>query len=101
MSDSTSDSSETLFLDNAEEHRFELWKGDVRVGLIDYSIKDDVIRLPHTEVDPAYGGEGHGKALARGALDAARDAGLKVKPVCPFIAAFIEKNPDYADLVAD
>ena len=53
MSDSTSDSSETLFLDNAEEHRFELWKGDVRVGLIDYSIKDDVITLPHTEVDPA------------------------------------------------
>jgi predicted GNAT family acetyltransferase len=38
--------------------------------------------------------------LAETALDDARERGLKVAPRCWFVAAYIEKNPEYADLVA-
>jgi predicted GNAT family acetyltransferase len=44
-------------------------------------------------------GQGIGSKLARGALEQARTHGLKVVPKCPFIAAFIAKNAEFADLV--
>jgi predicted GNAT family acetyltransferase len=87
-------------VDNSEEHRFELWRDDVRAGFVTYRLHDPVITFIHTEVDPAFSGEGLGARLATGALDSARERGLKVKPLCPFIASYIKRNPEYADLVA-
>jgi predicted GNAT family acetyltransferase len=56
----------------------------------------------HTQVEDAYEGHGVGSALARFALDDVRASGTrKVLPLCPFIKGWIEKHPDYADLVAD
>jgi predicted GNAT family acetyltransferase len=51
-------------------------------------------------VPPALSGQGIGSKLARGALEQVRARGLKVIPKCPFIAAFIAKNAEFADLVA-
>ena len=54
----------------------------------------------HTEVEDRFEGQGVGSALARFALDDVRAAGTrKVLPLCPFIKGWIEKHPDYADLV--
>ncbi|GJF06441.1 hypothetical protein PSD17_53880 [Pseudonocardia sp. D17] len=50
----------------------------------------------HTEVDDRFGGRGLGGVLARGALDAARARGLRVRPDCPFIRSWIEKHPEYS-----
>jgi predicted GNAT family acetyltransferase len=50
-------------------------------------------------VPPELGGKGIGSKLIRGALDQVRDDGLKVIPQCPFVKAFIEKHPDYQDLL--
>ena len=91
---------DTRFVDNDDEGRFELWQEDERVGFADYQVADGVMTLPHTVVDPAHGGQGLGGRLAKSALDTARERGLKVKPVCSFIGGYIEKNPEYADLVA-
>ena len=88
------------FADNAEEHRFEIWRDDVRAGFVTYRLHEPVITFVHTEVDPAYSGEGLGAKLATWALDSARERGLRVKPLCPFIASYIKRNPEYADLVA-
>ncbi len=52
----------------------------------------------HTEVPKELGGKGIGSALARGLLDIARAQGLKVVPKCPFVAGYIGKHPEYADL---
>ena len=49
----------------------------------------------HTEIDPAYEGQGLGSKLAGGALDFARAAGHPVVPLCPFIASYIERHPEY------
>ena len=91
---------DTEFVDTADHHRYELRSGDEVVGFIDYRLRDEVITLVHTEVDPAHNGQGHAATLARGALDDARSRGLKVVPLCPYVASYITKHPEYADLVA-
>ncbi len=64
-----------------------------------YELSDRVITFVHTEVPPELGGKGIGSKLIKGALDQLRAAGLKVVPRCPFVKAYIEKHPDYADLL--
>jgi predicted GNAT family acetyltransferase len=83
---------------NSEKHRFEL-AVDGHIAATYYKISDDVITFIHTEVPPELGGQGIGSKLIRGALDQVRTAGLKVIPQCPFVKAFIEKHPDYQDLL--
>lgn len=56
----------------------------------------------HTEVDPAFEGQGVGSQLAKAALDDVRARGLELVPRCPFIAAYIRRHSeDYLDLVAE
>lgn len=59
----------------------------------------ELVVLTHTEVDPAFEGRGVGSALARTALDQAREWGLRVLPLCPFIKGYIERHREYVDLV--
>ena len=88
------------FADAPERSRYELTSGDDLLGFIVYRLHGDVITLVHTEVDEAYAGQGHAGTLARSALDDARSRGLSVVPSCPYVAAYIRKHPEYADLVA-
>lgn len=53
----------------------------------------------HTEVPAALRGKRVGDALAAALLDHARREHLLVQPYCPFVAAFIGRHPEYADLV--
>ena len=55
--------------------------------------------LVHTGVPPSLEGHGLGARLVRTALEFARDAGLRVKPLCPFAARYIEEHPEYQPLV--
>ena len=91
---------DTVFSDAPYRRRYELHVDGELVGFIDYVLHDGTIVLVHTEVDPAHSGQGHASTLARGALDDARARGLSVRPTCPYVAAWIGKHPDYADLVA-
>ena len=88
-----------MFVDSPSHHRYELRSGDEVVGFIAYRLGDGVITLVHTEVDPAHSGQGHAATLARGALDDARSRGLRVVPSCPYVASYVEKHAEYADLV--
>jgi predicted GNAT family acetyltransferase len=72
-----------------------------RAGIAAYRLQGGVITFTHTVVEDAYEGRGIGGALARTALDEARDRGLAVVPRCPFIASWIQRHPDYAPLVQD
>lgn len=69
------------------------------VGYAAYRREGDRITFTHTVVEPEHEGAGVGSALARAALEGARAAGLRVVPQCPFVAAWIRRHPDYADLV--
>ena len=89
---------EVSILDNADRCRFEARVDDELAGLLTYTREDGVAVYPHTEVQSRFEGRGIGGLLARAALDDARERGLKVDPVCPFVADYIRKNPEYADL---
>jgi uncharacterized protein len=58
------------------------------------------VTMVHTEIDPAREGAGLGQALVAGALDDVRGQGRRVRPICPFVAKYIARHPEYADLVA-
>ena len=83
--------------DNTERQRFEL-DADGHVAFSEYRRDGGVLVIRHTEVPKALEGRGIGSALARGLLDLARAQGLKVRPLCPFVAGYIAKHPEYADL---
>ena len=87
------------FADAPDRGRYELTSGDDVIGFIDYRLHGDVITMVHTEVGEQYSGQGHAGTLARSALDDARSRGLSVVPSCPYVAAYIDKHPEYADLV--
>ncbi|WP_426243197.1 GNAT family N-acetyltransferase [Nocardioides sp. LHG3406-4] len=85
---------------NPDQQRYEALVGGELAGFAAYRLSDARITFTHTEVDGAFEGQGVGGALARGALDDVRADGTRtVRPLCPFIRGWIEKHPDYADLV--
>lgn len=86
-------------VDVPERSRFELLVDGKLAGLEDYELGDGVISYVHTEVADAYEGRGLGSKIARAILDSARERGLSVIPRCPYIAGWIKKHPDDADLV--
>jgi uncharacterized protein len=86
-------------IDNRARDRYELTIDGV-TAYVGYSRARGVITLIHTVVPDSLGGRGIGSRLAQHALDAARASGDKVAPQCSFIAAYIDKHPEYADLVA-
>lgn len=83
---------------NTKEHRFEL-EIEGHLAAAYYERAGDVITFEHTEVPSELGGKGVGSALIRGALDQVRAEGVKVVAQCPFVKAWISKNPAYADLL--
>ena len=85
---------------NRDEHRYEAWVGDHLAGFVDYHLTPGRIVLIHTETDDALQGQGIASRLAAGALDDARAHGWSVTPRCPFVAEYIRRHPEYADLVA-
>ena len=86
--------------DNPALGRFEMASGD-SAAFVEYRRAGDRIALLHTEVPEAMSGKGVGSTLVRGTLDAVRAEGLKIVPRCEFVAAHIERHPEYRDLLAD
>ncbi len=84
--------------DNAEQRRYELRVGGELIGQADYVDQGGVRVIPHTEIRPTHEGRGLGAEMVRRALDDIRSRGLAVGPACPFVAHFIERHPEYADL---
>ncbi|MGN9818071.1 GNAT family N-acetyltransferase [Streptomyces sp. SD11] len=74
--------------------------GEAKVaGVAQYIRTTELIAFVHTEVEVAYEGAGVGSALARTALDEARAANLRVLATCPFFAGWINRHPEYQDLL--
>ena len=88
----------TQVRDNTERNRYEAVRDGELLGFADYIRTQDVVVFTHTEIDPAHEGEGVGSTLVRGALDHVRELGLPALPICPFVQAWMLRNPEYADL---
>ncbi|NYG54325.1 GNAT family N-acetyltransferase [Nocardioides perillae] len=85
---------------NAAEHRFEAWIDGELAGFAEYQLTDQLYVFTHTEVPARFEGHGVGSALARTGLDTVRTEGTRrVLAICPFIKGWIDRHPDYRDLL--
>ncbi|MEV0271009.1 GNAT family N-acetyltransferase [Hamadaea sp. NPDC050747] len=74
-------------------------RGDL-AGYLEYHRFDGVWAFNHVFTFPAYRGRGVAAEITRAALAAAREAGTQVRPICPFVADYLDTHPEYADLIA-
>jgi len=85
---------------NAEQSRFET-NVDGHTAYAAYDLEDPSrIVFTHTTVPKELGGRGIAGEIVKFGLEHARKEGLKVVPQCSYVATYIEKNPEYRDLVA-
>jgi hypothetical protein len=84
--------------DNKSQHRFEL---DVEgsVAFANYRLAPGSVIITHTETPPALRGRGIASKLVQGALEMIRADGLKVVAGCGFVVDYLQKHPEFADLV--
>jgi len=85
--------------ENEAEQRFEATIDNETGGTLDYVFDGRVMVTTHTVVSLDYEGRGVGSHLAAAALTYASEKGLKVRPECSFIASYIAKHPEFADLL--
>ena len=85
---------------DAAAQRFEIVLGDYR-SVVDYTIDGDRVVFTHTLVPPELRGRGVAEKLVRAALDWARQERKRVVPMCSYVAKFIERHPEYRDLLAE
>ncbi|WP_394617708.1 GNAT family N-acetyltransferase [Lentzea sp. JNUCC 0626] len=75
--------------------RYEVHVDGKLAGFLEYRKIGEVLALVHTEVDEAYAGQGLGAQLAKYALEDVKARDVKISPLCPFVAKYIDKHPEY------
>ncbi|MVO88048.1 GNAT family N-acetyltransferase [Streptomyces sp. p1417] len=79
-------------------HRYEILVDGESAGFTAYRDRDDRRVFFHTEIDDAHAGQGLASVLVREALEDVRSAGLRAVPVCPYVAKFLKKHEEFADI---
>jgi uncharacterized protein len=80
--------------------RFEL-RLDGHLCVCEYRRQGDVVAFTHTEVPPELGGRGLAGILVNAALQWVRDEGLRMRPLCSYVARHVQRHTQWADLLAD
>jgi uncharacterized protein len=82
---------------NPAENRFEVWI-EGQLSKLDYMEDDNTIVMTHVGVYPGHRGQGVAGKLTEVALEYAKEKSLRVIPMCPYIATYIRRNPQYMEL---
>ena len=85
-------------IDNTEKNRYEFHIG-TEVPRVEYIKTRDKIYLTHTEVPPSLAGRGIGAKLIGLVLEDIKEKGLTLVPLCPFVALYLQRNPQWKQLV--
>ena len=85
-------------IDQPDHERFELVE-EGKLAFASYRREGSLLIIPHVEADPALRGRGAAGRLMRGMLDIVRSRGEKVRPLCGYAAGWIQRHPQYHDLV--
>ncbi|QIK72506.1 N-acetyltransferase [Propioniciclava coleopterorum] len=86
-------------IDNPERRRFEARLGRKVLGWASYDQTSEIIVFTHTEVSRRWERLGLGSRLVQATLDHVRSQGMQVLSTCPFVSDWINRHPDYDDLV--
>jgi len=84
--------------ENDKKRRFEAQVGDYTAVMYRYYNEDSLV-ITHTLVPDELAGQGLAGYMTKTVLDGARERGLSVVPICPYVAAYIRRHPEYQDLV--
>jgi predicted GNAT family acetyltransferase len=79
-------------------HRYEVLVDGERAGLTAYRDRDGQRVFFHTEIDDAFAGQGLASLLVEQALTDVRASGRRIVPVCPYVAKFLKKHDEFADI---
>jgi len=85
-------------IDNPDKPQYEFHL-EGEIPRLEYIKAQDKIYLTHTEVPPAFAGRGIGSALIGAVLEDIDRQGLTLVPLCPFVAMFLKRNPEWKRLV--
>ena len=85
----------------AEHCRSAAYDGEKRIGVAEFDARDGRLSITHTEVDPAYGGQGIARRLIEVLIAAARRDGAKIVPLCSYADKMMRRTDEYADVLAD
>ncbi len=83
----------------SDPDRFEIAAEGVVAGFAEFVDHDGQRVFFHTEIDKSYGGRGLAGRVVAEALTSTRAEGLRVVPVCEFVAKYVAKHPEFNDLV--
>jgi NAD+ kinase len=95
------DAGDARVVDNFEAQRYEILLGGEIVGTLEYRRRGGRIELLDTEIEQTFSGRGLAGRLAAAALDDARGRATPVVVTCPFVTGYLERHPEYSDLLAD
>ncbi|MET8154524.1 NAD(+)/NADH kinase [Actinoplanes sp. NPDC049668] len=87
-------------VDSFERSRYEVLLGGELAGILTYRRKGGAVELTHTEIDQAFQGQGLAARLAAAALADARGRATPVIATCPYVARYVERHPEFNDLLA-
>jgi len=87
-------------VNNDHRHRYEILYDGALAGFTEYRIRGNRVVFIHTEIDDAFAGQGLAGELARRALAAVAATGATIVPVCPFIASWLRRHPDFEGRVS-
>lgn len=87
--------------ENTQLHRFELPLGDSLIAAAYYRMEDGRVALIHTEVPAEFAGQGIASQLTKETFELLRQSGRKATAICPFMARFLAKHPEYSDVASE
>jgi len=99
MTDASAEQPEIEVSDEHAAERYVIEVDGEPAGFAQYRDRGRAIAFVHTEIDDRHEGEGLGGRLVSAALEDVRSRGLAVLPFCPFVRGYIQRHPEYLDLV--
>ena len=85
---------------NPTAQRYEAKQGGNVVAFIEYRDDSSARSLTHTKVNENLEGQGIGSQLVKFALEEIKSSGSSLVPMCPFVATYVQRHREYAELVA-
>lgn len=90
---------EVTISENTDKKRFEATL-EGKVAFVDYIRTKDAVYLTHTEVPRGLEGKGVGGGLVKAVLETLETEGSKIAPLCPFVASYIKRHPEWKRILA-
>jgi len=88
-----------VVLDNQNRGEVQIYTDDKKAGKMEILVHNQRLTVYHTEVDASYEGRGFAKLLLEKLVSYARENQWKILPLCPFVHAQFQRNPEeYEDV---